>query len=223
MAQIGWRPRALGWFTLPVSDGCLGVVAVGTASEHSAGGEADATAYVGLRDDAVERIICQLCDIKDDGYQQRTVVSPIGCLMPGRGWLEWHVTPGSAAQVAAELAGAVSSYAVPYLGELAGDPGMLIEEARRAAGLIAASARCRVAVLMARAGQVDEALAFAAACRETASGQDAAWAVAQRSWAGAFGRWAAGTTAQVPSGGDLAVLIGRQRITRGARPVEAGT
>lgn len=101
LAWCRWRRSAggrgpLGWFTVTVSDGCLGVVAVGIASEHSARGEAVATAYVGLRDDAVERIICQLCDVNDDAYQQRTVVSAIGYLMPGRGRCRRAVDGGGA-------------------------------------------------------------------------------------------------------------------------------
>ena len=43
--------------------------------------------------------------------------------------------------------------------------------------------------LMARAGRVEEALAFAAENRGKAGGQDAAWAVAERSWTGAFTHW----------------------------------
>jgi hypothetical protein len=84
MEQAGWRPRASGWFTWPVSDGYLGVVAIATASRHTAKGTAQATAYVGLRDDATEQIVCQLCGMKDGGYRQRTAVAPIGKLMPSR-------------------------------------------------------------------------------------------------------------------------------------------
>jgi hypothetical protein len=191
MEQVGWRPRASGWFTWPVSGGYLGVVAIGAASEHSAKGEAEATAYVGLRDDATEQIVCHLCDMKDGGYRQRTAVRPIGELMPGRCWREWRVTPQTAAMVAGEVADAVRSWAVPFLRVLAEDPVRMIEAARASAGLISAPGRCRVAVLMARAGQTAEAAAFAAECRDKAGDLDAAWAVAERSWTSAFARWAA--------------------------------
>jgi hypothetical protein len=191
MEQGGWRPRAAGWFTLLVSDGYIGVMAIGTASKHSARGEAEVTAYVGLRDDAIEQAVCQLCGMKDDGYKQRTAVTPIGYVMPGRRWREWRVTPVTAATVARELAEAVSTCAVPYLRELAGNPAMLIEEAWRSAGMSQAPGRCRVAVLLARTGQVDEALAFAAESRGRAGDLDAAWAAAERSWTAAFTRWIA--------------------------------
>jgi hypothetical protein len=191
MVRTGWKSRAPGWFTLPVAEGYLGVVAIGTASEHSARGEAEATAYVGIRDDATERIICRLCDMKDGGYQQRTAVSPIGYLMPGQRWRQWHVTSVTAAEVAVELTDAVNTCAVPFLRELAGDPLQLSEATQESAAIIQAPGRCRVAVLLARAGRVVEALAFVTESRDRADGQDAAWAVAERSWTGAFTCWVA--------------------------------
>lgn len=191
MVRTGWKTRALGWFTLPVAEGYLGVVAIGTASEHSAKGETEATAYVGIRDDATERITCQLCDTKDGGYQRRTAVSPIGYLMPAQRWRQWHVTSVTAAGVAEELTDAVNSCAVPFLRELAGDPLQLIEAARESAAMMQPPGRCRVAVLLARAGRIAEALAFVAESRDKAGDQDAAWAVAERSWTRAFTRWIA--------------------------------
>jgi hypothetical protein len=143
MERTGWKSRALGWFTLPVSEGHLGVIAIGTASEHSAKGEAEAAAYVGVREDATERITCQLCDMKDHGYQQRTAVRPIGYLMPDKRWHGWHVTSVTAAGAAEELTEAVNTYAVPFLRELARDPLKLIEAARESATMIQAPGRCR--------------------------------------------------------------------------------
>lgn len=191
MVRTGWNSRASGWFTLPVAEGYLGVVAIGIASEHSATGEAEAIAYVGVRDDATERITCQLCDMKDRGYQQRTAVRSIGYLMPDKRWREWQVTSATAAGVAQELTEAVNTSAVPFLRELARDPLQLIGAARESAAMIQAPGRCRVAVLLARARQVDEALAFAAESPDRAGDQDAAWAVAERSWTSAFAHWIA--------------------------------
>ena len=195
MERTGWTSRAWGWFTVPVSEGYQGVVAIGAASEHSAKGEAEATVYVGIRDGATERITCQLCDMTDGGYQQRTAVRPVGYLMPDQRWREWHVTLVTAAGVAEELTEPVNTYAVPFLGELARDPLKLIAAAMQSAAVVQAPGRCRVAVLLAGAGRVDEALAFAAENRGKAGDQDAAWAIAERSWTGAFTRWIAHNSA----------------------------
>jgi len=191
MERAGWRPRAAGWFTLPVSDGRLGVVAIGTASKYSARGEAEATAYVGVRDETVEPIICQLCDVKDQGYKQRTTVAPIGYLMPSKRWRDWLVTPVTAAGVGEELAAAVVSCAVPFLRELGSDPSKLIDAAKNSIGVHQASGRCRVAVLLAMAGRVAEAQAWALESRDKAGDNDAAWATAERHWADSFLRWMA--------------------------------
>jgi hypothetical protein len=130
-----------------------------------------------------------LCGIKDRGYQQRTAVKPIGYRMPGRRWTDWHVTPETAPAVAAAFSEAVTTYAVcscvnwlTIWSHWPRRPGSQPPSFKRRGG-------CRVAVLLARAGRADEALALVAEGRGKAGGLDAAWAAAERSWTGAFMAW----------------------------------
>ena len=115
MRSIGWQPRAAGWFTRQIAVGFLGVSAVGSASRYSDPGTAEIMLYVGIRDEATERVVSRLCDLNDDVYRQRTASTPIGYLLPDNRWRDWHVTPATAVEVAGELAALVERHGEPYL------------------------------------------------------------------------------------------------------------
>jgi hypothetical protein len=71
MRGHGWQPRAAGWFSKPLDPAHLGVLALGVASEHSPAGEAQATLYVHLRDELVERELAEICEWADGGTGPR--------------------------------------------------------------------------------------------------------------------------------------------------------
>ena len=75
-------------------------------------GEGMATLYVGARDDALEDEIATMCGYRAS-YQQRTLNTSIGYLMPEARWHEWPVTARNADGVALEIAAAVQAYGVP--------------------------------------------------------------------------------------------------------------
>jgi hypothetical protein len=135
MRAIGWQSRAAGWFTEQIAAGFLGVAAVGSASRYSRPGTARITLYAGIRDEVTEQAVSHLCGLKDEGYRQRTATAGIGYLLPGSSWREWEVTPGSADEVARDLASLVQRYAEPYLHRLSSDHTEL---------LVAGSALCGV-------------------------------------------------------------------------------
>jgi hypothetical protein len=189
METTGWEPRAAGWFTRPLDEGCLAVVAIGTASKHYSRGEAEATAYVGVRHEATEQITSYLCDVVDRSYQQRTAVRPIGYLMPDRRWRGWHVTAETVEQSAVDLARAINTHGLPFLNELASDPLKLVQTVKNSAGIAQATGRCRVAVLLATTGKTQEALDFVQTCRNRVAGEDGLRVVQERAWTDAFERW----------------------------------
>jgi hypothetical protein len=160
MQAIGWQPRAAGWFTRQVAAGFLGVTAVGSASRYSRPGTARIWLYVGIRDEVTEQAVSRLCGRKDEGYRQRTAVTGIGYLLPGSSWREWEIMPGSAAEVARDLASLVQHYAEPYLHRLSSGHTELLAAAQQSAAYCQAVGACRVAVLLARHHGRDQAIAF---------------------------------------------------------------
>src|SRR5215510_4666052 len=121
MQAVGWRPRAAGWFTQQIAAGFLGVTAVGSASRYSRPGTAQITLYVGIREEATEQAVSELCSVKDQGYRQRTATGGIGYLLPGSSWRTWEITPGNAMELARQLTALVQRHAVPYLHQLSSD------------------------------------------------------------------------------------------------------
>ena len=164
MAELGWRPRAAGWFTTPIAAERTGVLAVGAASEHAAPGTAQVTLHVHLRCEDVQPVVRELIgDTEPDGgYRSTTAVTSIGYLMPEPAWRTWLVTPSSAAVVAAELAAATRNAARPWLERLVADPDLLIEAVSASPAMASAAGPCTVAVLLARLGRPAEGWAFMA-------------------------------------------------------------
>jgi hypothetical protein len=160
MLAIGWRPRAAGWFTRQIAAGFLGVAAVGSVSEYSRPGTARIIVYAGIRDEVTEQAVCHLCALRDEGYRQRTAITGIGYLLPGSSWREWEIAPGSAGEVARDLASLVQRYAEPYLHRLSSDPAELLVAAQHSAAYSQAVGACRVVVLLARHRGRDQAIAF---------------------------------------------------------------
>lgn len=164
MVELGWRPRAAGWFSTPIAAGRTGVLAVGAASEHAAPGTAEVTLHVHLRCEDVQPVVRGLTGstTPDGGYRSTTAVTSIGYLMPEPTWRTWLVTPSSAAAVAAELAAATRDAARPWLERLVADPDLLIEAVAASPAMASATGPCTVAVLLARLGRPDEGWAFMA-------------------------------------------------------------
>lgn len=159
MIEIGWRPRASGWFTLDLGEGFLGVTALGVASRRSPAGNGAATLYVGLRVERIEHTVEEIRGQRGN-YRDRTAGTSIGYLSAEQTWLEWQVDESNAQAVARELARRVSTYAMPYLTELANDPGKLIQAARSSASFVQDVGKCRVAVLLAEHAGPSEADRF---------------------------------------------------------------
>ena len=154
LASHGWTPRAAGWFTTDLTPGHLGVIAVGTATEHAATGTAQATLYVHLRDEAVERDVSALCQLEPQSYRDTTAVTSIGHLMPEHHWHEWLVTPDTARTVAAEMADAAITYAKPHLLRLTREPSLLLDTVKGSPSFSGALGMCRAVVLLAHMGDV---------------------------------------------------------------------
>ena len=161
MRAIGWQPSAAGWFTRQVCFGFLGVAALGSASKYSRPGTAQIMLHVGIRDEATELVVSQLCGLKDVGYRQRTATIGIGYLLPGSSWREWEITPGNAGELARQLAALVQRYADPWLDRLSADRARILRCRQALCGLYPGSRSLPgPAVLLARHQGRGEAIAF---------------------------------------------------------------
>ena len=168
--------------------------------QASPAGEGEATAYVGLRVEAIEQVTSELCGFADRGYQQRTAVSPIGYLMPENRWRAWLVNSATAEAVAEQLAAAVTDYGLLYCEKLAANPAEIVEAVRNSATGVGPPGECRQALALIGLGRFEEALAFVASCEEEVQGKEGQWAEQERRWVAAFKQWwARRTTLKVGS------------------------
>ncbi len=104
-----------------------------------------------------ERLVAELTGTKDDGYRARTATCALGYVTPAQTYQQWLVDEASASDAAEQIATCVLDHGVPHLRRLAGDPGLLLAEARRHPGSRQSVGICRIAVLAALNGEVAEA------------------------------------------------------------------
>ena len=64
-----------------------GALAVGTAVRALPAGQAMGTLHIGARHAGVEAEVAEVCGLRDS-YQQRTIVTSIGYLMPDQRWVD---------------------------------------------------------------------------------------------------------------------------------------
>lgn len=130
LAALGWQKRAWGWFTWPVHDGYLGVLALGSASEHTRPGSALIAPLIGLRHEEIEETVAELCDLKSD-YRMRSVTGALGYQTPEKTYKEWLVdSPAVADQAAREITADVDRYGMPYLRSLINSASALLDTIR---------------------------------------------------------------------------------------------
>lgn len=191
MVAIGWRPRAAGWFTRYLSPDMTGVIAVGTASKHTAPGTVDATLHLHLRVESVEAIVRSLREAMtgEGGYKDVTASTSIGYLMPAARWREWHVTAETAAAVSEEMANAVRDFGEPYLDRLAVDPERLLEAIRKSPRSGQSPGLCAEVALLAQLRQLDDAMALLERRLHALDGRTDAAAGELRRIAARLGEW----------------------------------
>ena len=171
MMALGWKPRALGWFTYAVSTDAMGVVAIGTASEHTERGTAAVFPFVGLRHEVIEPIVSQLSGTPDHGYRQRTAVNSLGYLLPAQAWRSWDVSEDNAGEVALYLADLITEFALPALQRLSVDLDELLRWVERNPSSAQVTGACRVPVTLELLGRRSAALAAVAQCTDALAGR----------------------------------------------------
>jgi hypothetical protein len=125
LEQAGFRKRAGEVFTIELVDGVLGWLGLNHASRHRRPGEAEVNPVVGVRHQAVERLVAELRGEKFHEYQPPTVSTPIGYVMPAHRYMAWVFGAEHGPVPTTELMAAVTHYGLPFMRSLVGLPAVL--------------------------------------------------------------------------------------------------
>lgn len=130
--DIGWKPRAAGWFTKTLSDGWTGVVAV-THSSTGFPAVVDVNLRVDLRHDATEDAVSAYSALKTD-YRTRTILRQLHQFCPNHQLPERRVTADTADAVASSMVSVFVEYAMPWMVGVAESPQIALDATARNIG-----------------------------------------------------------------------------------------
>ncbi|MEP7378474.1 MAG: hypothetical protein ABI725_02830 [Chloroflexota bacterium] len=114
---LGFRKRSRGIYTTELAKDILGWIGLNRGTAHMPAGVADITPVVGVRHQAVERMVADLRGLAFHPYVPPTLGSHIGYVMPERRYAAWTVdTRGeTASRVVASMIEALKQYGLPYM------------------------------------------------------------------------------------------------------------
>lgn len=94
----------------------LGWLGMNRASRHTRAGELEVNPVIGVRHQAVERVVAELRGERFHAYQPPTVSNPLGYLMPGSRYRSWFVNAADPdPSVVEHLVAAVEEYGLPFV------------------------------------------------------------------------------------------------------------
>ena len=116
LAELGFRKRANGIFTMDLESDVLGWLGLNRASEHQAPGRFEVNPVVGIRLQRVERDVARLTSQPFHQYIPPSVSSPLGYLMPGARYHAWELeAPDGPPAAARSMADAVRDYGLSFI------------------------------------------------------------------------------------------------------------
>src|SRR5690242_10447195 len=89
LGAYGFRKRAGQVLTAELAPDVLGWIGLNRATKHRAPGEVEINPVVGVRHQAVERLVAELLGIKFHAYVPPTVCTPLGYLLPEARFRSW--------------------------------------------------------------------------------------------------------------------------------------
>jgi hypothetical protein len=90
LEQAGFRKRPGGIFTVVLADGVLGWLGLNHASRYREPGQVAIGPVIGVRHQAVERLVAVLRRERFHEYQPPTVSTRIGYIMPAHSDITWE-------------------------------------------------------------------------------------------------------------------------------------
>jgi hypothetical protein len=115
LGDLGLEKRAGQVFTIELAPGVLGWLGLNRATQHRAPGEVEVNPVVGIRFQEVERVVAECRGDKFHAYLPATVGGPLGYLMPEKKYKTWVFDAANAVNVAADMAGAIAAYGLPFM------------------------------------------------------------------------------------------------------------
>jgi hypothetical protein len=137
---------------------------------------------VGVRHQAVERLVARLCNEKFREYQSPTVATPIGYVMPERRDIVWEFGGEHGMAASSEFVTAVISYGVPFMRSLR-DPEAIESAINRS---FSESAEYHLPAILEVMGRHSEAKVAMDCAVDKLGGRDDAAAQRLRGFAAAF-------------------------------------
>ncbi len=115
LAVHGFKKRAGLIFTLPIHSDVNGWLGLNRATKHYEAGEVELNPVVGVRFEAVERIVNECRNGAPSQYLTATVGGPIGLLMPEHRYRAWVLNPDNAKSEAPEIVDAILTFGIPFM------------------------------------------------------------------------------------------------------------
>lgn len=111
LEALGLQRRAGEQYTLELEPDVLAWVGLSRMTEHRV---LVVSPMVGVRHQAVERLVAELLGLRFRPYSPATILSALGYLMPQGRWVPWRVEDEAAAVPrAVEIAGAIADFGLP--------------------------------------------------------------------------------------------------------------
>lgn len=117
LAQLGFTKRSGAIFTVDLGDELLGWLGLNSATEHHVVGSVSVHPVVGIRHQAVQRLVAELMEMPFHAYIPPTVSTPMYTLVAKHQYVNWFVdttSPGMANQVA-DLVRSVRAHGYPWI------------------------------------------------------------------------------------------------------------
>ena len=114
LTELGFRTRRRGILTTDLDEDVLGWVGLNTATKHHPDA-VEVNPVVGVRHQAVERLVAELRGERGHPYLPPTISTPLGYVMPQPRYRAWLFTADATASVASDLAAAIRDHGVPFM------------------------------------------------------------------------------------------------------------
>jgi hypothetical protein len=115
LAELGFKKRAGGVFTVELPGEVLGWLGLNRASKHLPPGELEINPVVGVRHQRVERVVAELRSERFHAYVPPTFSSPIGYLMPQARYRAWVLPASGGGDSTTEMSAAIAAYGLPFM------------------------------------------------------------------------------------------------------------
>jgi hypothetical protein len=115
LREHGFKKRLSYTFTLDLAPDIVGWLGLNQATEHRYPREVEINPVIGVRFQAVERLVAECRGEKFHSYVPPTISKPLGYLMPERTYKGWLLGPGHSEQVAIDMVNAIASHGVAFM------------------------------------------------------------------------------------------------------------